>query len=151
MCWRKSFKQPINLCGNMGIILWPAELWIQGCILALSAINFLWWSPCCFSIDWWTNGSCPYSVFHFSAVIPFASLFLSILFISLMYPPLFCQDVVLLQSQGIPSPALNFKSCGASEMANIVPLLILSPGNLWQQLNKGQHSEITDKTFLVQS
>ncbi len=68
-----------------------------------------------------------------------------------MYPPLFRQDVVLLQSKSIPSPALNYKSCGASEMADIVPLLIPSPGNFWQQLSKEQRSKITDKTFLVQS
>ncbi len=82
MCWRKIFKQPVNLCGNMGIILWPAELWIQGCILALSAINFLWCRPCCFSIDWWANSSCSYSFFYFSAVIPFASLSFSLYFLS---------------------------------------------------------------------
>jgi len=51
---------------------------------------------------------------------------------------------------GIPSLALNYKSCGASEMADIVRLLIPSPGNLRQQLSKGQRSQITNKTFLVQ-
>ncbi len=39
MYQRIFLKHSVNLCGNMGIILWPAELWIQGCMLALSATS----------------------------------------------------------------------------------------------------------------